>query len=70
MTHSDWYERMATAMKQRDRARLYIQKWTDELDRAETTIRELTMEQLNKPFEADNSKQAAYGTYTVEPVEA
>jgi len=50
MEANEWYERMTKALKRRERARLYLQKWNDELASAQEDMRQLALEQNDQPI--------------------
>lgn len=54
MENDEWYERMSKALKRRERAQLYLQKWTDELESAKEDMRQLALEQNSQPITPDS----------------
>lgn len=54
MDSNEWYERMTKALKRRERAKLYLQKWNDELDSAQEDMRQLALEQNNQPITTES----------------
>lgn len=54
MDNDEWYERMSKALKRRERAQLYVTKWTDELASAQEDMRQLALEQNNQTITPDS----------------
>ena len=54
MDNDEWYERMSKAIKRRERAQLFLQKWTDEFESAQEDMRQLALEQNNQPITPDS----------------
>ena len=66
---TEWYEDLALAMKRREKAKLYLVKWQEELEDAEKEIALLAGIKLDEKvdateFEVDYSE--APGNYTVQ----
>jgi ABC-type Fe3+-hydroxamate transport system substrate-binding protein len=45
--NQDWYLKIADATKRREKAKLYLEKWQEELADAETELRGLALEQVS-----------------------
>jgi len=62
MDSNEWYERMTKALKRRERAKLYLQKWGDELASAEEDMRQLAVEQNNVAITPDSGFTVEWGS--------
>lgn len=67
MESNEWYERMSKALKRRERAQLYLQKWTDELASAQEDMRQLALEQNNQAVTENSGFTVTWAPTTNQP---